>query len=104
MYSNQSPEKAANANKSKSRKLSKMDFSTIEFMNYLADQGVIDYNWQESIGSKLFKKIREKTDAVFNFYSNTKEFMKIKLIKEILEKQTIYQEETLSNIINKGSG
>lgn len=72
-------------------------------MNYLADHGIISYKWQESVGSKLFKKIREKADMVFNFYSSTKEFMKIKLIKEILEKQTLYQEDTLSKIINKGT-
>lgn len=91
----------SNPKRNNLHKLSKFDFSTVEFINFLAEHNVVEYKWKDNMETKLFKKIRGKAENIFTDFSNTKESLKIKLIADILSKQTQYQEEALTSIVNK---
>lgn len=46
----------------------------------------------------------QKAEELFNAYTNSKETLKLKLIKEILNKQIVFQEDAITKLFRSGAG
>lgn len=75
----------------------------VQFMQYLTHKGLINDSWSQNLDQILAHKLSKQAMKLFNNKSGSKESTKIKIINEICDNQIWFQEETLSNLVNKES-
>lgn len=90
---------------SHNRKQSQFDNATIiDFINYLCSHGIVDYQWNEHVSKQRVRQFAQKAEELFNACTHSKETLKLKLIKEVLNKQIVFQEDAITKLFRNGAG
>ena len=70
-------------------------------INYLSAYGIVTKDWNNLVNNENFKILKARITKLFKYVFTDKETKKIKLIKDILDKQITFQEEALAKVLKK---